>query len=115
MVNNSPIKYILRLKKGHEKLVSFGLNENEILAARELEVRPGQYSEVFIKFDDHGVIAKVEPNPLEYWIATTDPADLAKESELRAAAPLKTNLEIFETLARKFPGGASKPREAANA
>ncbi|HPW65214.1 MAG TPA: ATP-binding protein, partial [Candidatus Omnitrophota bacterium] len=115
MVNNSPIKYILRLKKGHEKLASFGLNENEILAARELEVRPGHYSEVFIKFDDHGVIAKVEPNPLEYWIATTDPADLAQETELRVAAPLKTNLEIFETLARKFPGGASKPREAANA
>jgi conjugal transfer ATP-binding protein TraC len=115
MVNNSPIKYILRLKKGHEKLVSFGLNENEIVAARELEVRPGQYSEVFIKFDDHGVIAKVEPNPLEYWIATTDPADLAQESNLRAAEPLKTNLELFETLARKFPGGASKPREAANA
>ncbi len=115
MVNNSPIKYILRLKKGHEKLAAFGLNENEILAARELEVRPGHYSEVFIKFDDHGVIAKVEPNPLEYWIATTDPADLAQETKLRIAEPRKTDFEIFETLARLFPGGAGKPREESRA
>ncbi|MFA5391780.1 MAG: ATP-binding protein, partial [Candidatus Omnitrophota bacterium] len=115
MVNNSPIKYILRLKKGHEKLAAFSLNENEILAARELEVRPGHYSEVFIKFDDHGVIAKVEPNPLEYWIATTDPADLAQETKLRTQEPRKTDFEIFETLARLFPGGASKPREDSRA
>ena len=115
MVNNSPIKYILRLKKGHEKLAAFGLNENEILAARELEVRPGHYSEVFIKFDDHGVIAKVEPDPLEYWIATTDPADLAEETKLRITEPRKTDFEVFETLARKFPGGASKPQEASYA
>lgn len=115
MVNNSPIKYILRLKKGHEKLAAFGFNENEILAARELEVRPGHYSEVFIKFDDHAVIAKVEPNPLEYWIATTDPADLAEETKLRVKEPRKTDFEIFETLARQFPGGASKPREDSRA
>jgi len=115
MVNNSPVKYILRLKKGHEKLAAFGLNENEILAARELDVRPGHYSEVFIKFDDHGVIAKVEPNPIEYWIATTDPADLSQETKLRAAEPRKSDFEIFETLARQFPGGASKPREDSRA
>jgi len=115
MVNNSPVKYILRLKKGHEKLAVFGLNENEILAARELDVRPGQYSEVFIKFDDHGVIAKVEPNPLEYWIATTDPSDLAKETRQRALTPQKTDFEILEALAREFPGGVARPREASHA
>src|SRR3989338_4237018 len=91
MVNNSSIKYILRLKKGHEKLACFGLNENEIQAAREIEVKPGFYSEVFIKFGDRSVIAKVEPSPLEYWIATTDPVDLAVEMKQRARNPEKSD------------------------
>ncbi len=115
MVNNSAIKYILRLKKGHEKLACFGLNENEIQAAREIEVKPGFYSEVFIKFDDRSVIAKVEPSPLEYWIATTDPVDLAVETKQRARNPEKSDLELFEALAREFPNGIAKSREIPNA
>lgn len=115
MVNNSPVKYVLRLKKGHEKLAAFGLNENEIQAARELEVRPGSFSEVFIKFDEQGVIAKVEPSPLEYWIATTDPADLAQEKMFRDRNPEASDLEALEALARQFPSGASKQRGVTHA
>ena len=115
MINNSPIKYILRLKKSHEKLALFGLNENEIQAAREIEVKPGFYSEVFIKFDDRSVIAKVEASPLEYWIATTDPEDLAVEMKLRNQNPEMPDLEFFETLAREFPNGIAKSRELPNA
>jgi type IV secretory pathway VirB4 component len=115
MVNNSPVKYILRLKKGHEKLSSFGLNGNEILASGELEVKPGRHAEIFIKFDNQGVIAKLEPNPLEYWVATTDPLDLAEEARLRKKFPKETHLEILETLARIFPQGAGKPEELLHA
>lgn len=111
MVNNSPVKYILRLKKGHEKLASFGLNENEIQASRELEVKPGLYSEVFIKFDDQGVVAKIEPSPLEYWVATTDPADLAEETRLHTASPAMKEIEVLEALARQFPHGVSRTKE----
>ncbi|MDA9101346.1 ATP-binding protein [Omnitrophica bacterium] len=115
MVNNSPVKYMLRLKKGHEKLALFGLNDNEIQAAKELDVKPGFYSEVFIKFDDRGVIAKVEPSPLEYWIATTDPSDLFQESKLRRAKPGIPDLEVLETLARRFPNGYLKSQELCDA
>ena len=111
MINNSPIKYILRLKQGHEKLLLFGLNENEIKAASELEVRPGRFSEVFIKFDDEGVIAKLEPSALEYWAATTDPIDLAKEAQIRRDHPDDSHLEVLETLAGQFPGGVGKAKE----
>lgn len=111
MVNNSPVKYILRLKKGHEKLAMFGLNPNEIQAARELEVKAGFYSEVFIKFDDQGVVAKIEPSAFEYWLATTDPLDLAEETKQCAANPAMTSLEILEALARDFPNGVLKSKE----
>ncbi len=115
MVNNSPVKYILRLKKGHEKLSLFGLNENEVQAARELEVKPGRSSEVFIKFDDKGVIAKLEPNALEYWVATTDPIDLAEERRLREECPKDTDLELLETLSTRFPHGVKKGEEVEHA
>ncbi len=115
MVNNSPVKYILRLKKGHEKLSSFGLNGNEIKACEGLEVKPGRYSEVFIKFDDQGVIARLKPNPLEYWIATTDPTDLGEEARLRSEFPGDSYLKILEKLAGKFPEGTRKMGEISHA
>lgn len=115
MVNNSPVKYILRLKKGHEKLSSFGLNGNEIKACENLEVKPGRYSEVFIKFDDECVIARLKPNPLEYWIATTDPTDLSEEARLRFDSSQDSYLKILEKLAGKFPEGARKATEVTRA
>ncbi len=106
IINNSPIKYILRLHKGHEDLKRFGLNENEIEAIRELEVRPGQYAETFIKFDQDPVIARLQPTPLDYWIATTDPADFVLEDQARQQNPTWGSFEILKYLARKFPRGA---------
>ncbi|PIQ87184.1 MAG: hypothetical protein COV74_01290 [Candidatus Omnitrophica bacterium CG11_big_fil_rev_8_21_14_0_20_45_26] len=114
LVNNSPLKYILRLKKGHEELSRLGLNPNEIQAVRELEVRPGHYSEVFLKFDHAPVVLKIEPTPLEYWIATTDPKDLAEEERLR----LKDNLSELERLIRlaeQFPKGVERMKESSDA
>jgi len=115
IINNSPIKYILRLKKGYEKLASFGLHENEIRAIRELEARPGFYSEVFIKFDDRAVVAKLEPNPLDYWIATTDPLDLVEEDRLRRNSGNLNHFEILEKLGDQFPHGVKKGEETLHA
>ena len=112
IINNSPIKYILRLHKSHEALGRFGLNPNEIQAIRELEVRPGHYSEVFIKFDEQHVLVKLEPTALEYWIATTDPQD--QEMELFSKdKPL--DLESLEKLAHEFPHGVKKGRDGSRA
>jgi type IV secretory pathway VirB4 component len=105
MINNSPVKYILRLKKGHERLSAFGFNENEIQAVRELEGRPGFYSEVFIKFDQAAVVAKVEPSPLEYWIATTDPQDSVEEGKLAKIHSGIDQLDLLEQLSARFPNG----------
>lgn len=115
IINNSPIKYILRLHKGHEDLKRFGLNENEIEAIRELEVRPGQYAETFIKFDQDPVIAKLEPTPLDYWIATTDPADCVLEDQARQQNPKWNFYEILKYLAQKFPKGARISASSGNA
>lgn len=108
IINNSLVKYILRLKKGYEKLQHYGLNANEISAVQGLEVKPGFYSEAFIKFDEHRVIVKLEPSPLEYWIATTDAIDLIEEAKLRRTEGGLTDFEIFQKLAMCFPNGVRK-------
>ena len=41
------------------------------------------FSELFIKFHTQGVLAKIEPSNLEYWIATTDPDDFLAEEEMK--------------------------------
>jgi conjugal transfer ATP-binding protein TraC len=106
MINNSSVKYILRLKKGQEKLQSFGLNENEIRAVNDIEVKPGHFAECFIKFDERGVIIKLSPNPLEYWISTTDPHDLAEETKNRQSG--SPEIEVLEKLSKAFPHGVKK-------
>ena len=107
MANNAHVKYILRLKKGHEELESLGFNENQIKAVRELEVRPGRYSEIFILFDQKSVLAKLEPSPLEYWIATTDPTDLAEEKKVQGDYS-EDPLSYIQRLADKYPNGVKK-------
>jgi hypothetical protein len=114
IINNSPVKYLLRLHKGHDQLARFGLNPNEIQAVRELEVRPGHYSEIFIKFDEQPVIVKLEPTALEYWIATTDPVDLAEESK-QMSGGTEGLLGTLEALAREFPHGVKKSGEVLRA
>ena len=106
---NSYVKYILKLQKGHELLSRFDLNANEIEACKELEVRPGISSEIFIKFFNRGVIAKIEPSGLDYWIATTDPEDFLEEEKLRRlGGPEHSDLEILKTLAESYPHGVKK-------
>ena len=83
-------------------------NENEIEAIRELEVRPGQYAETFIKFDQDPVIARLEPTSLDYWIATTDPADNAEELKLRQFSPELKDFEILMMLSEQYPNGVKK-------
>jgi conjugal transfer ATP-binding protein TraC len=102
---NSYVKYALKLQKSHDILTEFEFNENETKAVRELETRPGEYAEVFIKFFDRSVIARVEPTSLEYWIATTSPEDTVTEARERLAHPDWDELKLLRELSKKYPYG----------
>lgn len=105
---NSYVKYILKLQKGHDLLANLDLNKEEVRAAKELEIKPGFYSEIFIKFFDRSVIAKLEPSSLDYWISTTDPEDFREEEALRKSKPDLSEIEIMNELAKQFPHGVHK-------
>jgi hypothetical protein len=44
---------------------------------------------------------------LEYWLATTDPADLGVIASLREANPNMPDLDLLKLAAEKFPLGAT--------
>ena len=58
-----------------------------------------------MKFGENGAVLRLEPTPLEYWIATTDPDDLKAEALAREKNPALRPLALLQELARQFPKG----------
>lgn len=73
-----------------EKLLDLSPDEKAILA--RIRTVKGKFSEIFIQSTETRGIARLMPDPLGYWVATTDPKDNArlealvrKHGDLRAA------------------------------
>jgi hypothetical protein len=95
IITNSYIKYVLKLTKGHELLSQFELNANEIEAIKQLQSKPGVFSDLFVKYGTHSLVARVEPCPFDYWICTTDAKDHVRENQVREENPGLSNAEIL--------------------
>ena len=95
IITNSYIKYVLKLTKGHELLAQFELNANEIEAIKQLQSKPGVFSDIFVKYGTHSLIARIEPCRFDYWICTTDAKDFVAESRLRAENPGSSQAELL--------------------
>ncbi len=95
IITNSYIKYVLKLTKGHELLSQFELNSNEIEAIKQLQSKPGVFSDIFVKYGTHSLVARIEPCPFDYWICTTDAKDYVKESRIREENPGLSQAEIL--------------------
>ena len=99
IIANSYVKFVLKLSKGHELLPQFDLNQNEVESVRHLRAEPGRYSDLFIKFGERAVVARIEPCPLDYWICTTSAEDRLKEDRLRAENPALSETDLLLKLA----------------
>ena len=86
LVNNSATSYLLRHRTGHDAIADvFHLNERERFVFEGLEMRRGEYAEILIlSGKQHHFVARVVLTPLEYWISTTHPADVAALREVQA-------------------------------
>jgi len=80
---------------------TLGLNETELSLVNSLHQDRGRYSQAFLMAGDRHCVVAIEPSPLEYWLATTDPRDLA-EIDRRAG---EDSFGTLEDLAREFPQG----------
>ena len=79
------------------------LNDTEAALIASLHQRRGEYSEAFLMAEDNRTLVRVAPTPLEYWIATTDPRDLAVIQ--KEATSGKPQLELLRELSLRYPKG----------
>jgi type IV secretory pathway VirB4 component len=108
LVQNSHTRYLLKHEMGHADVAEvFGLNDRELEVFRGLEKRHGEYSEILVCAGKNHFLARVVLTPLEYWIATTDPRDLAAIEEVHRAHPGASTLGVIETCAARWPRGVS--------
>ncbi len=106
IISNSFTKYILKLNRDPQILSRFDFNDSEINAVKTLTAKPGYFSEVFVKYNQHSAVTRIEPTPLEYWLATTSPEDYKLEAQQRSLFPKASTLELLKNLAKQYPKGA---------
>lgn len=107
ILSNSSVKWILKQKGADfERLKSvLALNDNEVSLISSLTQERGFYSEAFLMVEDRRCVVAIESTPLEYWLATTDPRDLAQIEHLQKSKPHMSNLDVLNELAKQYPRG----------
>ena len=78
---------------------TFDFNEAQVNAIKSLEIVKGKYSEFFYMQDEKQALLRLIPEPLSYWICTSDGNDKAVIEQTRQQNPDKSLLEVLEHLA----------------
>lgn len=110
ILSNTSIRWILRQKGADQSRLKevLSLNDNELALLASLRQEKGFYSEAFLIAEDQRSVVVVESTPLEYWLATTDPRDLAEFEKARDERPQGSDLELLRELSIRFPQGVSQ-------
>jgi conjugal transfer ATP-binding protein TraC len=104
---NSSIKWILKQKGADQDRLkaTLNLNEREMELISSLAQERGKFSEAFLICEDRRSVVSIESTPFEYWLATTDPKDLAFLEEMKRQKPEATKLQLLMELAVSHPFG----------
>jgi conjugal transfer ATP-binding protein TraC len=109
LLPNCSIKWLLLQQQvdGERLKEVLDLNDNEVQMVKSLYQEKGKLSQAFLLAQKNRVIAVVESTPLEYWIATTDPRDLACVDQLAKDSPEQSHIQRLKQLAQKYPHGVA--------
>lgn len=109
ILSNSAIKWLLMQKGADQNRLKevLQLNDAEMRLIASLHQERGTYSEAFLIADSDRSVVALEPTPLEYWIATTDPRDLAKLEECLRKEPQTSQFLLLKELSKKHPRGVA--------
>jgi conjugal transfer ATP-binding protein TraC len=107
ILSNSSIKWCLTQKGADQARLQevLQLNDNEMALVASLHQERGLYSEAFLMAQDSRAVVAIDSTPLEYWIATTDPRDLAAIEAEAAKDPTQDSLAVLTTLSGRYPRG----------
>ncbi len=112
ILGNSNTRFILRQNSAPtvEQIIKyFNFNEQERRLVESLQIKKGEYSEVFFSQSKElkNISAKmvIWPTPIEYWVATTDSRDLGHYENTRQRFPKLNLYESLQKCAKEFPHG----------
>jgi conjugal transfer ATP-binding protein TraC len=77
---------------------TMGLNETELEAVKSLRVVKGEYTEVFYMQDEGRAVLQITPDPLSYWICTSDPKDKAEIARMTQENPDLTPIQVLQKI-----------------
>jgi type IV secretory pathway VirB4 component len=111
ILNNTATKFVM-LQRGDSKALqaALKLNTQELALIHSLEQRKGVFSEGFMIEGTHRQVVRIEPQPLEYWLSTSDAKDnlaLARIMEDEGVG-LPQALKIAS---ERYPFGVAQTRE----
>lgn len=100
---NTTSIFVLRQRKIDWKdfQEAMDLNNNEIEVIKSLEIVKGKYSEFYYMQDEKRAVLRLTPDPLSYWICTSDGNDKSKISDLQSQFPDLSKIEILQKLANQ--------------
>lgn len=102
LMPNTSFVFVLRQRKidWDDFKATFSFNDSQVEAAKSLEIVKGRYSEFLFIQDENMAIVRLEPEPLSYWICTSDGADKAKIAEEQNKVPDQPLIEILQKLTK---------------
>lgn len=103
LMPNTTFVFILRQRKidWNDFKSTFDFTDAQVEAVKSLEIVKGRYSEFFLMQDENQAVVRLEPEPLSYWICTTDGNEKSKVESLRAADTSKPLIEILQSLSKR--------------
>lgn len=101
LLPNTSHLIILRQKKIDWKHFQeiFDFNDAQVAVIKSLRIEKGKFSELFYLQDENQAVLRLFPEPLSYWIATTDAADKVKIRNVSMENPELSPLEVRMKLA----------------
>ena len=102
VLQNTPTRIILRQRgvdwDDFKSILSLTTSETD--AIKNLRNEKGKFSELFFIQDDNKTVLRLEPDPLSYWITTTDPIDKTKIQSAIDDNPDLSSLEIRKLISK---------------
>ncbi len=108
IINNTATKIIL-LQRGDTKTLvdTLKLNPQELALVQSLRSKKGEFSEAFLIEGEERQVIRVYPNPMDYWISTSDAKDNLYLSQLMTSRAL-TLWEAVKLAADQHPWGVAQ-------
>lgn len=102
LMPNTTFVFILRQRKidWEDFKSTFDFTDAQVDAVKSLEIVKGRYSEFFLMQDENQAVVRLEPEPLSYWICTTDGQEKSQVESMCAAHTNKPLIEILQQLSK---------------